>query len=150
MTTLTITADELKLYQALEKFSNQHVATYTLTRENGHFTLRIRTDSFGELVRRLSLIKGCVYKIQEIVNTDPISSKASMRLTKTNIDALLGRETVAQTDISPVDGGLVKLIGELWFSRPIFDDVIQKGSRVKIVKIEGVSLLVEEVDKSDS
>jgi len=146
MTTLTITADDFKLYQVLDKFSNQYAATYTLTRENGAFTLRIKTDSFGELVRRLNLIKGCTYKIQEIINTDLVSSKASMGLTKTNIDALLGRETVAQTDISPVDGGLVKLIGELWFSRPIVDKVIQKGSRVKIVKIEGVSLLVEEVD----
>lgn len=150
MTTLTVAADDFKLYQVLEKFSIQYAANYTLTRENGAFTLRIKTDSFGELVRRLNLIKGCTYKIQEIINTDPVSSKASMSLTKTNIDALLGRETVAQTDISPVDGGLVKLIGELWFSRPIVDKVIQKGSKVKIVKIEGVSLLVEEVDKSDA
>jgi membrane-bound ClpP family serine protease len=150
MTTLTVVADDFKLYQALEKFSSQYYATYTLTRENGHFALRIKTENFGELVRRLNLIKGCTYKIREIVNTDPISSQASMNLTKTNIDALIGRETLAQTDLSPVDGGLVKLFGELWFSRPVMDGVISKGSRVRIVKVEGVSLLVEEVDKTDS
>ncbi len=149
MTTLTVVADDFKLYQALDKFSNQYGATYTLTRVNGGFTLRIRTDNFGELVRRLSHIKDCTYKIQEIIRTDEVSSRGSMNLTRTNIEALLWRETEAQTDITPVDGGLVKLIGELWFSRPLIDKVIPKGTRVRIVKIEGVSLLVEEVDKSD-
>jgi len=69
----------------------------------------------------------------------------NVNMTKTNIDALIGRSTVAHTDIDPIDGGIVKVVGELWFCRPKQDRVIKKGSPVQVVSVEGVSLIVEEV-----
>ena len=146
--TLTILADDFKLYQVLYKFAKQYHTNYSLTRDGDGFLLRIRTDKFGELTRRLNHIKYCSFQIQEIVDTPHVAS-SSLSMTRTNIDALLGRETVAQTDISPVNGGQLKLIGELWFSRPLYDRAIRRGSTVRVVKIEGVSLIVEEVDESD-
>jgi membrane protein implicated in regulation of membrane protease activity len=78
-------------------------------------------------------------------DTHKFSDMINVNLTKTNIDALVGRTTVAYTDIQPIDGGLVKVVGELWFCRPKQDRIIKKGSQVHIVGVEGVSLIVEEV-----
>jgi hypothetical protein len=143
--TLAIEADDFKLTQMLDKFSHQYKVSYTLTRQNSHFVLRVKTDDLGELIRRLSLIKDCKYKIQELYDTHRFNDLINVNLTKTNIDALVGRSTVAHTDIDPVDGGLVKIVGELWFCRPKQDRVIRKGSPVVVVGVEGVSLIVEEV-----
>jgi hypothetical protein len=141
---LTIEADELKLAQLLEKFADKYRIVYTLTRQNGGFLMKVSTDEFGELVRRLNHLKGCTFKIEEI-HGGGLLDKLNVNLTKTNIDALVGRSTVAKTDIDPIDGGVVKLIGELWFCRPEYDVVIKEGSKVKVVGVEGVSLKVEEV-----
>lgn len=143
--TLTVEADDFKLTQVLDKFSKQYDVNYSLARQNDHFILRLKTDNLGELIRRLNHIKGCSFKIQELYESRPFSDMINVNLTKTNIDALIGKSTVAKTDITPVDGGLVKIIGELWFCRPRHDRVIKKGTSVKIVGVEGVSLIVEEV-----
>jgi len=143
--TLAIVADDFKLSQMLDKFARQYKVSYSLARENDHFILRMKTNDLGELIRRLNHIKGCTYKIQELYDTHRFSDMINVNLTKTNIDALIGRTTVAHTDIDPVDGGIVKVVGELWFCRPKQDRVIKKGSSVNIVGVEGVSLIVEEV-----
>jgi len=143
--TLTVKADDFKLTQTLDKFAMQYKVSYTLTRQNEHFILRVKTNDFGELIRRLSLLKDSTYKIQELYDTRRFSDMINVNLTKTNIDALVGRSTVAHTDIDPVDGGIVKVVGELWFCRPKQDIFIKKGSPVNIVGVEGVSLIVEEV-----
>ncbi len=145
MVTLTVEADDFKLTQVLDKFSRQYNVSYNLSRQNDHFILRLKTDDLGELIRRLNHIKGCTFKIQELSESRPFSSIINVNLTKTNIDALIGKSTVAQTEITPVDGGLVKIIGELWFCRPKHDRVIKKDTSVKVVGVEGVSLIVEEV-----
>jgi hypothetical protein len=142
--TLTIQADELKLAQLLDKFSEQYRTTYTLKRKNGNFTLQISTDNFGELVRRLNHLKGCTFKVEEI-HGGGLLEKLNVKPIKTNVDALVGKETVTKTDVDPVNGGVVKLMGELWFCRPEQDKVIKEGTKVRVVRVEGVSLIVEEV-----
>lgn len=145
---LTVKADELKLAQLLDKFSEQYRTVYTLKRKNGEFTLQATTDDLGELVRRLNHLKDCTFKVEEI-HGGGLLEKLNVRVTKTNVEALVGKETVAKTDINPVDGGVVKLMGELWFCRPEHDNVIKEGARVKVVRVEGVSLIVEEVEQKN-
>ena len=145
MIALRVEADEFKLYQVLDKFSQQRGASYSLVRCDDSFTLRVKTDDFGELIRRINLIKGSKYQIMEMVGS-PSVRDAKANFTPTNVDALVGRETVAQSDIKPVEGGLIKLLGEQWFARPEADDVIPKGAAVKVLRVEGVSLIVEEVE----
>lgn len=141
---LTIKADELKLAQLLAKFSETHRIIYTLKRQNGGFLMEVNTGDFGELVRRLNHLKDCTFKIQEM-HGGGLLGKLNVNLTKTNIDALVGKTTVAKTDIDPIDGGVIKLIGELWFCRPEYDKAIREGANVRVVGVEGVSLIVEEV-----
>lgn len=145
MVTLSIIADDLKLFQVLEKYSEKYNSSYNLQRNNNQYELKIKTDNLGELMRRLNLIKDSKVKIEEIINTREYANVASVNLTKTNIDSLIGKHTIAQTDISPVDGGIIKLLGELWFSRPDIDTVIKKGAPVQVLRVEGVSLILEEV-----
>jgi hypothetical protein len=143
---LTIKADELKLAQLLAKFAESYRSTYTLKRQNGGFVLEVNTDNLGELVRRLNHLSGCDYKIVE-VQGGGLLDKLNVRAIKTNVDAIVGRVTVAKTDIDPVDGGVVKILGELWFCRPKDEKAIKEGAKVTVVGIEGVSLIVEEVDE---
>ena len=145
MVALNVEADEFKLYQVLDKFSQQHSASYSLVRCDNGFTLRIKTDDFGELIRRLNLIKGSKYSIIEMVG-NPHIRQAKANFTPTNVDSLIGRKTTAQSDIKPVEGGLVKILGEQWFARPVADDIIPKGAMVKVLRVEGVSLIVEETE----
>jgi hypothetical protein len=145
MVALRVEADEFKLYQLLDKFSQQYGASYSLVRHEDGFTLRVKTDDFGELIRRINLIKGSKYQIMEMVG-NPSIKYAKANFTPTNVDSLIGRETVAQSDIKPVEGGLIKLLGEQWFARPEADDVIPKGAAVRVLRVEGVSLIVEEVE----
>ncbi len=141
---LTIKADELKLAQLLSKFSKKHRIMYTLTRQNGDFLMEVNTGNFGELVRRLNHLKGCTFKVKEM-HGGGLLDKLNVSLTKTNVDALVGRTTIAKTDIDPIDGGVIKLVGELWFCRPVYDKVIKEGAKVRVVGVEGVSLIMEEV-----
>jgi membrane protein implicated in regulation of membrane protease activity len=58
----------------------------------------------------------------------------------------MGREALAKTDIDPIDGGIIKVGGELWLSRPADDVLIKEGCKVRVIRTEGVSLIVEGVD----
>jgi membrane protein implicated in regulation of membrane protease activity len=59
----------------------------------------------------------------------------------------MGKEAIAKTDIDPLDGGIIKLGGEIWLSRPADDAVIKEGSKVRVIRTEGVSLIVEGVNE---
>jgi hypothetical protein len=143
---LTVNADELKLAQLLDKFAEQYRVAYSLRRKNGDFILQAHTSDFGELVRRLNHLKDCSFKVEE-VHGDGFGDRLNVSPMRTNVDALIGRETVAKTDIDPVEGGVIKLMGELWLCRPEHDKVIKEGTKVRVVRVEGVSLIVEEVEQ---
>lgn len=145
--TLTVKADELKLTQLLAKFSEQYGTYYTLKRRNGDFSLamQLNADNYGELVRRFNLLKDCSFKVVE-VHGGGLLDRLNVRPTKTNVDALIGKVAMAKTDIDPLEGGVVKLMGELWFCRPEHNKVIKEGTKILVVRVEGVSLIVEEVE----
>ena len=66
-------------------------------------------------------------------------------LSKTNSDALLGKIARAETDISRKTGGVIRIFGELWFCMPLEDRDINEDVKVRVDKIEGVTLYVKEV-----
>ncbi len=148
--TLTVKADELKIAQLLSKFAEKYRMSYKLNRQKEGFLLEVELDSddFGEFVRRLNHLKDAQFKIEEMRGGGMLD-KFNVSLTRTNVDALIGKETIAKTDIDPVDGGIIKLNGELWLSRPADEVVIKEGSRVRVVRIEGVTLIVEGVNETD-
>ena len=68
---------------------------------------------------------------------------------KTNVDALIGKEGIAEEDIEEMNNGRVKVNGMSW-SAYISKGapVIKKGERVKILSIDGVKLLCEKAEES--
>ncbi len=142
--TLTIEADVLKLVQLLSKFSETHKTSYTVKRQDSEFLVEIETDDFGEFVRRLNHLKECTFKVEK-VQGGKLLNRLNVSPLKTNVDALVGKTTEARTSIEPIDGGVITLVGEDWFARPVADKTIKTGTKVKVVGVKGVSLIVEEV-----
>jgi hypothetical protein len=146
--TLTVEADELKLAQLLSKFAEKYRMTYKLNRQAKGYLLEVElnSDDFGEFIRRMNHLKDATFKIEEM-RGGGVLDRFNVSLTRTNIDALMGKEAIAKTDIDPLDGGIIKLGGEIWLSRPADDAVIKEGSKVRVIRTEGVSLIVEGVNK---
>ena len=64
--------------------------------------------------------------------------------TKTNIDALIGKQALVQEDIDNVSGtGRVKLDGMQWSARSADGEKIEKDTIVVVEKIEGVKVFVK-------
>lgn len=66
---------------------------------------------------------------------------------KTNIDALIGKEAVAEEDLLPRSVGRVKVGGISWSAYISADaQPVMKGEYVKVLAIDGVKLRVEKLD----
>jgi len=66
-----------------------------------------------------------------------------MRKHFTGAEAMVGDEIEALTDIA--DGGKVFTRGEYWSAKS--EKPIKKGAKVRIVKVEGLNLIVKEINK---
>jgi membrane-bound serine protease (ClpP class) len=69
--------------------------------------------------------------------------QAQMRKKSTGAEAMIGAEAETLTDIA--NEGKVFLKGQYW--KATSEKPIKKGAKVKIVKVEGLSLVVEEIKK---
>jgi len=147
---LTVKADELKIVQLLSKFAEKYRMSYKMNRQPAGFLLDVELDSddFGEFVRRLNHLKDAEYNIEELRGGGALD-KFNVSLTRTNADTMMGKIGLAKTDIDPLDGGVVKLSGELWLSRTVDDAIIKEGTKVRVIRVEGVALLVEGVDEKN-
>jgi hypothetical protein len=147
---LTVKADELKIAQLLSKFAEKYHMTYRLNRQTEGYLLdvELNSDDFGELIRRLNHLKDAHFKIEEMRGGGMLDA-INVSLTRTNVDALIGKEAVAKTNINPADGGVIKLGGEIWLSRPADDAIIEAGSKVRVIRIEGVTLIVEGANEKE-
>ena len=78
-----------------------------------------------------------------LILTKPIVSKRLNNKTeKTNVNAIIGTEGIAETDISRYTSGQVKADGKVW--KAICEESeINKGDIVVIKSIKGVTLTVE-------
>ena len=72
-----------------------------------------------------------------------MATKAQLRKHLTGAEAMIGVETEALTDIT--NEGKVFLEGQYW--KAISEKPIKRGTKVKIVKVKGLSLIVEEINK---
>jgi membrane protein implicated in regulation of membrane protease activity len=79
--------------------------------------------------------------------TKPIAEKKlKIGHTKTNVDALIGQIAVVTEDINPHSTGLVKADSQIWTAiADKRDQRLEKGTEVKILKVEGVKLIVTSV-----
>ena len=62
---------------------------------------------------------------------------------RTGVDAMQGKIGVVTRPIAELDPGQVKVGGEMWTARSFYDgESLPIGSRVEVVKVEGVTALV--------
>jgi hypothetical protein len=148
--TLSVEADELKLAQLLSKFAEKYRMSYRMNRKPKGFLLDVELngDDLGEFVRRFNHLKDATYKIEELRGGGLLDT-FNVSLTRTNADALVGKDALAKTDIDSLDGGVTKLMGELWLSRTEDGEIVKEGSRVRVIRTEGVSLIVEGVGEKE-
>ena len=72
-----------------------------------------------------------------------LAIKAQMRKHFTGAEAMIGSEAEVMKDID--NEGEVFLMGEYWKARS--ETPIKKGAKVRVIKVEGLSLIVEEIKK---
>lgn len=90
-----------------------------------------------------------VVSVLSLILTRPLARKyVNSRVQPTNADMLIGRECVVTEDIDNVLGtGAVNVGGKIWTARADNDDLkVGAGSVMKVLRIEGVKLIVTNVD----
>ncbi len=87
--------------------------------------------------------------ILSLVLTRPLAAKyVNSRTQPTNADVLIGRECVVTEDIDNVLGtGAVTVGGKVWTARAAEEELrLKKGGKARVLRIEGVKLIVEQID----
>ena len=82
----------------------------------------------------------------------PLAAKHfNNKLTKTNIDSVIGKKLIVKTTIDNMkDSGKVELEGSIWLARSTDDDItISEGEEVVIEKIVGNKLMVNKVTEKN-
>ena len=83
-----------------------------------------------------------------VLVTRPLAvRKLNNRTVKTNVDALAGKNAVAETDVDGLEPGEVRIEGKVWTAVPADGSAeIKKGDVVKVKGVEGVKLIVYKED----
>ena len=93
----------------------------------------------------VQLIAFGVLAVGALVLTRPALRRSMTRGSglRTGVDAMQGKIGVVTVPIAELEPGQVKLGGETWTARSFYDgESLPIGSRVEVVKVEGVTALV--------
>lgn len=95
----------------------------------------------------IQMIVFILISVISLLVTKPIVQKLRRRsITPTNLDRVIGKNGVVTKEITKNSYGEVKVEGSIWTAKA--SQRIQEKSQVKVLKIEGVKLLVEEVKEA--
>ena len=89
----------------------------------------------------------CIASIILIIFTRPIVARYLKRNeSKTNVDTLIGDVATVTKEILPDERGEVKIKGQYWLAVSANNDIIELGSKVSILAIEGAKLIVKKYE----
>ena len=91
----------------------------------------------------LQAIAFAVVTVAAMYFTKPLIEKYITKKTPTNMDMYIGQNALALSDISADKAGRAQIGGLSWQAKS--SQNIAKGEMCKVVKIEGVSLVVEKI-----
>ena len=83
-----------------------------------------------------------------ILFTKPLVKKFIQKdsLQPSNVYTVLGKKALVTSEIDPLKGtGQIKIDSDVWAAKSENDDVIPVGSKVEILKIEGVKVIVKKI-----
>jgi len=86
--------------------------------------------------------------------TKPLVKKLSKSDKKvaTNAYSVIGKKGIVTQDINETHGvGQIKVAGEIWSAKTTDGSIIEKGTQIEVIKIDGVKAVVEPVSiKADA
>ncbi|MEE0248466.1 NfeD family protein [Peptacetobacter hiranonis] len=88
------------------------------------------------------VIFGVSSSIMLFIATKLMVKKDESYISNTNIDALIGKYAIVEKDVSNIAYGIVNLEGEKWTAVSEKEVTYKKGEKVKVVRIDGVKLVV--------
>lgn len=95
------------------------------------------------------IIQMVVFLVSSVIlifATKPFVKKflGNNKKTETNAFSIIGKKAVVIKDIDNIDGkGQIKVDGEIWSAESANAANLEKGTEVKILKIDGVKAIVE-------
>ncbi len=93
----------------------------------------------------LQIVCFLVLSVASLILTRPLVKKyVNTKTIPTNADMLIGKDALVVENIdNGVESGAVRVDGKVWTARSATDEThIVKGERVKVIRIEGVKLIV--------
>ena len=127
--------------------------------EGASFNLVTIWFAFGAVGALIAAIAGASFLVQMVVfvlvaaillaATRPLVKKRlRIKDEKTNADRVIGKHGFVTEDISPEKfAGKVKVCGQVWSAVSADGGYIHTGKTVEVARIEGVKLIVREVEK---
>ena len=85
--------------------------------------------------------------------TKPLVNKFTKKDKKieTNAYSIIGKKGIVIQDINPTFGvGQIKIAGEVWSAKTLDETIIEKGTEIKIIQIDGVKAVVEPTSVSST
>lgn len=92
----------------------------------------------------IQIIVFIVSSVISLIITKPFINKIRKRkITPTNLDRVIGKSGLVTKEITKDTYGEIKVEGNIWTAAS--KEKIEKGSKAKVLKIEGVKLIVEKI-----
>lgn len=101
--------------------------------------------TYVESIPMQLLIFGVSSSLMLFIVTKKLVKKDEKYVSNTNIDALIGKYGIVEKNLSNIEYGIVNLEGEKWTAVSEKEEIIEIGEKVKVLKIDGVKLVVEKI-----
>ncbi len=92
-----------------------------------------------------TIIFGIISTVLLVVATKKFIKQDENYKYNTNLQAIINEKGFIKEEINPQKVGIVSLGGEDWSAISIDNETILKGEHVRVLKIEGVKLVVEKI-----
>ncbi len=92
-----------------------------------------------------TIIFGIISTVLLVVATKKFIKQDENYKYNTNLQAIINEKGFIKEEINPQKVGIVSLGGEDWSAISIDNETILKGEYVRVLKIEGVKLVVEKI-----
>ena len=97
------------------------------------------------------LIAFFLVSILALWRTRPFVARHNAKRAATNADRLLGQTGIVKTRVDNLaQTGLVRITGKDWSARSDTGEILEAGSLVRILRIEGVKLIVKSADEASA
>lgn len=102
------------------------------------------------------ILQAAVFVISSVILlllTKPLVNKFTKKDKKieTNAYSIIGKKGIVVQDINPTFGvGQIKIAGEVWSAKTSNETIIEKGTEIKVIQIDGVKAVVEPIEVSST